>query len=631
MMQKFQISLSYPLMSMENPEFKKVRNTLKKFIAVGLIFVAPVMAWSQDAAPGTLLPDIDPQDIEIRGDFTARFPGIMRQPILGFSPRPRVFQIDPNRMPYLESAEQVVASLPLSDLERPQPSPYIIYKKPEQFNLWSTIGIGNYMAPEADIYVGLPLGRKTVLNGNLNSVSSGSYLENVDQTSSFRNADAGIGLTHYAGKNSRFDLGLNLRSDMNHLVQSDFSVPVYTQPLGLPADFDTFADERLAPTNNMKAYGGQLGYRFQKNHISFVDVALESQYFDAGVEQLYSFTTSRDSTSAVRTATFREFKHGGMIRADWAGSKPGNVFGIQLGGKYSDYNLDGRGTQNWYIGQAAALYSTRFGYAVKTKIGVRGYYAQDAMSEASFFVYPELLASYQLTTDFKLSGEVRGFVENKGLNGLSRTNRRLFEFSNPENERGIFGKAGIEMDVYNGLKIQSGIQYSYFLRHGYYTLASEQVDLSGGIRTSHNPSNELLTYSYLDGANILRWDAGVWYDLMPHKFTLYTNVYAQWHADSNGDEIPFRENLGASAGGTYTVSPRTRAQIWIDYTGSRKVADGRDDVNGYILLNAKFDFWASKEIGAYIKVTNLMDQRYSRWVGYEELPAQVYGGVMLKF
>lgn len=630
-MQKFQISLSYPLMSMENPEFKKVRNTLKKFIVVGLMFVAPTVAWSQDATPGTLLPDIDPQDIEIRGDFNARFPGIMRQPILGFSPRPRVFQIDPNRMPYLESAEQVVASLPLSDLERPQPSPYTFYKKPEQFNLWSTIGIGNYMAPEADIYLGLPLGRKTVLNGNLNSVSSGSYLQNVDQTSSFRNADAGIGLTHYAGKNSRFDIGFNLRSDMNHLVQGDFVVPVYTQSPGLPANFDTYVDERLAPTNTMNAYGGQFGYRYQKNHVSFIDVALETNYFDAGVEQLSRFATSRDSTSAVRTATFREFKHAGMIRADWAGSKPGNVFGIQLGGKYSDYNLDGNGTEQWYIGQAAALYSTRIGYALKAKVGLRGFYAQDAVSEAGFFVYPELLLSYQLTPDFRLKGEVRGFVENKGLNGLSRTNRRLFQYSNPENERGIFGKAGFEMDVYEGLKVQSGLQYSYFLRHGYYALANELEDLSGGIRTSHGPSNELLTYSYLDGANILRWDAGVWYDLMPNKFTLYTNVYAQWHGDSNGDEIPFRENLGASAGGTYTVSPRTRAQIWIDYTGSRKVADGRDDVNGYILLNAKFDFWASKEIGAYIKVTNLMDQRYTRWVGYEELPAQVYGGVMLKF
>ncbi len=616
---------------METPEFKKVYTSLKNLIAVGLMIVAPVTVWSQDATPGTLLPDIDPQDIEIRGDFTARFPGIMRQPILGFSPKPRVFQIDPNRMPYLENAEQVVASLPLSDLERPQPSPYRFYKKPEQFSLWSSIGIGNYMAPEADIYIGLPLGGRTVLNGQLNSVSSGSYLQQDEQTSSFRNADAGVGLTHYSGKNSRFDLGFNIRSDMNHLVVSDFIVPVNTRTIGSPVGFEIFVDEKLSPRNTIDSYGGQFGYRFQKNHISFVDVALETQYFDAGVEHLRNFVTSIDSTSVQRIASFKEFKHGGMIRSDWAGRKPGHVFGVQLGTTYSEYHLDGRGIERWYIGQVAALYSTRIGHALRTKFGVKGFYAADAVSEARFFVYPQLHLSYQLSPDFRIKGEVSGFVENRGLNGLSRVNRRIFQYSNPENERGITGKAGFIMDVFEGVNVQSGIQYSYYLRHGYYMLASELEDVSGGIKTRHNPSNELLTYNYLDGANLLTWDAGVWYDLMPDKFTLYTNIYAQWHGDSNGDEIPFRENIGASAGGTYTVSPRTRTQIWIDYTGRRKVAQGRDESKGYILLNAKFDFWASKEIGAYIKVTNLMDQRYSRWVGYEELPAQVYGGVMLKF
>ena len=70
---------------------------------------------AQDAG-GTLLPEIDPQDIEIRGDFTARFTGITRQPILGFSPTPRVYRINPNRMPFIESQAQVVASLPIRDI-----------------------------------------------------------------------------------------------------------------------------------------------------------------------------------------------------------------------------------------------------------------------------------------------------------------------------------------------------------------------------------------------------------------------------------------------------------------------------------------------------------------------------------
>ena len=63
-----------------------------------------------------LLPDINPQDIEIKGDYRIKFPGLQRQPILGFEPKPRVFQLDPYRMPFLETNDQVVASIPLTPL-----------------------------------------------------------------------------------------------------------------------------------------------------------------------------------------------------------------------------------------------------------------------------------------------------------------------------------------------------------------------------------------------------------------------------------------------------------------------------------------------------------------------------------
>ena len=195
---------------------------LNKFVFVTLLLLFPTLIIAQEVTvPGSLLPDIDPQDIEIRGEFSARFPGIMRQPILGFSPRPRVFQIDPNRMPFLESPEQVVATLPLSDLERSSPPEFTYYKRPDSFNFWSTSGIGNYMAPEIDIYMGLPVGENTLITGSVNTVSSGSYLEESSpQVSSFRNFDARLGVVHYFSKKSRFDAGFTTRWDKNHLAVS---------------------------------------------------------------------------------------------------------------------------------------------------------------------------------------------------------------------------------------------------------------------------------------------------------------------------------------------------------------------------------------------------------------------------
>ena len=75
------------------------------------IFLCPYFALAQTASDNSLLPEINPQDIEIRSEFKARFPGLRRQPILGFNPKPRVFQIQADRMPFMESREDAVANI----------------------------------------------------------------------------------------------------------------------------------------------------------------------------------------------------------------------------------------------------------------------------------------------------------------------------------------------------------------------------------------------------------------------------------------------------------------------------------------------------------------------------------------
>lgn len=619
------------------------KHSFPYFLIVFLLM--PLMAESQDA-PGSLLPDIDPQDIEIRGDFVARFPGIMRQPILGFSPRPRVFQIDPNRMPFLESPEQVVASLPLSDLERPQPPQYVFYQRPEKFNVWSTTGIGSYMAPEVDLFLGIPVTPTTKVTGRLNMVSSGDYIEDDNQTSSFRNLEGGLNLVQYIGSKSRLDIGVNTRWDRNHLPATDYIgyLPFLFENARMIDWIIPNQSTPLHPDNNMLQYGANVSYRYDRNHITFLKIDALASKFEADILR-------PQTTVATDTATYRyranETMYGGSIRKDIALRKPGNVLSLQAGANYASYDSDDILADEWMVSNAATIYRTRVLYNLRLSAGIRGFYAYDHRTEAKFYAYPELGALYNLTPDITLRADFSGFVSNVGMHGLNRTNRRLFAYNNPENERGIQFGASAEMNVYEGLKVQSGIKYSHYKRHAIYQLIDFTgmagnyndrlfLDINGTQDAAPNQlafdhPYPLMSYRYIDGANLLRWEANVWYDLMPETFTIYGGVYAQWHADKEGHELPFRENIGAMAGGTYTFTKRSRAQIWADYVGSKFVDASMPDSRGYILLNARFDFWASREIGAYIKVTNLLDQRYTKWVGYDELPAQMYGGIMIKF
>ena len=129
---------------------------MKRFLFSTILILLSLGGWvsaQSGYAQNSLLPEIDPQDIEIRSEFRARFPGIRRQPILGFNPMPRVFRIDPNRTPFMESDKDAVASIALTQLDRPDPPQKKILKEPSRANAYIKAGMGNYITPELEAYV----------------------------------------------------------------------------------------------------------------------------------------------------------------------------------------------------------------------------------------------------------------------------------------------------------------------------------------------------------------------------------------------------------------------------------------------------------------------------------------------
>src|SRR5690625_1067031 len=134
-------------------------------LLTGLFFAEQLAGQTQTQADveRSLLPDIDPQDIEIRSQFQARFPGLSRQPILGFNPRPLVYQIDPDRIPYIEDEEAQLANLPMGRLDRPDSPEYnaLGYALPKY--AFIRAGVGSDITPEADLFA--KIGRASCREG----------------------------------------------------------------------------------------------------------------------------------------------------------------------------------------------------------------------------------------------------------------------------------------------------------------------------------------------------------------------------------------------------------------------------------------------------------------------------------
>ena len=77
-------------------------------------------AQAQDADTSRALPDIAPQEVEIRGQLDVAFPSLERQPLVGFNPPPSTYQVPESHVPYMESYKQKAADLPASPLQQPE-------------------------------------------------------------------------------------------------------------------------------------------------------------------------------------------------------------------------------------------------------------------------------------------------------------------------------------------------------------------------------------------------------------------------------------------------------------------------------------------------------------------------------
>ncbi|PQJ33519.1 hypothetical protein BSZ35_01935 [Salinibacter sp. 10B] len=92
------------------------RSTCRLFAVFILVCVLPYnsVAQEQGDAPEQQLPEIAPQEIEIRGELQLSFPSLKRQPLRGFASPPTIPSVPDGRMPYVEPYKQALEDLPES-------------------------------------------------------------------------------------------------------------------------------------------------------------------------------------------------------------------------------------------------------------------------------------------------------------------------------------------------------------------------------------------------------------------------------------------------------------------------------------------------------------------------------------
>ena len=58
---------------------------------------------------------------------------------------------------------------------------------------------------------------------------------------------------------------------------------------------------------------------------------------------------------------------------------------------------------------------------------------------------------------------------------------------------------------------------------------------------------------------------------------------------------------------------------------------GSEELDGLILVHSKVQYSFNERLGAYIRINNLLSQRYEWWQGFQEAPLHLYWGISLEF
>jgi hypothetical protein len=564
------------------------------FVIIGIALAIPAQAQNQQSNEGSLLPEIDPQDIEIRSQFKARFPGLRRQPILGFDPTPRVYQIDPNRMPFMESSEQVVADLPVSDLSRPDPPAYTPLYYSSDINAFARGGLGSYISPEAQFWGVSRLSPKSYVGGDLDYSSSDGHLDN--QASSFRFLNANAEYATKLSSKSRIGLHLGVQNSFNQMPDLDLPAALY--------------DAR-------KKYGGfNLGADFnhQKNAITGWKVQGNARYFEA----------SLDNAGPLYSGQSAEWVYNGSVARRWAGSNVNETFTVKAGAKGGNYdNRSNTSREDWLTAQFGVAYERLFNYSTKLTADASVYYGTDSFSDNIYFG-PRVTVEHPVLDILTISLEAGAEPYLKTAEQLHSANRFLAVDNQLSHSYKMYGSAEAVLEFDNIGSVNFGVQYQNISNYPIFVRRDAgRTDISG------NPLYDFYGTNYTDAYKVRAY-LGATHQIVPEKFWLDAKVYLQSPKIQGGGQLPYEEKIGVNSSVHYRPFDQISVEAWADYVGPRKTFRTDLKMGGFLLMGAKVDAQITDRFGAYVKLVNLLNENYEVWRGYTERPFQVFGGITVK-
>ena len=488
-------------------------------------------------------------------------------------------------------------------------------KQERLFNNYATLGVGNYGTLNAELFVTQDLGNNDYVAGMFRHHSSQGGIKDVFLNDEFYDTALNVGY----GQNNR-DMSWNIDLGYQNQIYNWYGLPVDFGSTLLPQDRFILID-KINPNHsyNTISLGGNIDFTdgiFSKVATRFTHF---SDSFSSSENRFYVKPTFKVDVMDQSINT-------NIIIDHVSGRFENNYF--QNSGQPIKYSLTNFGVEPSFVVNENDW---------TLELGAGLYYGLDSENSGNkFYIYPKVNASYKLVGDL--------MIFYTGVNGgLNQNSYADFVTENPFLSPTLnMRPSSTQYNVFAGLKGKLANNVSYNLTGSYLN------EKDKALFKSNDYTEDITNQNYAYGNSF-----GVIYeDIRTFRF------YGELKAD-------FSENVTFGINGTFNsyktdgqleawnlptmklsssldvnITKQWYAGLNVFYVGERKDMQSNLDLateptvislKSYFDANAHLGYKFSDRLTFFLKLNNIGNQAYEKWLNYPVQGFQILGGANYKF
>jgi len=571
-----------------------------------LIMGLTVVLQAQNTKPvptQNLLPDINPQDIEIRGVFKASFPGIRRQPILGFNPKPRVYRIDPNRLPFMEDDRAAAVQLPVQALSQSVRQPSLPPRSENRQNGYAKLGGANFLTGFTEAAYRSQLSKKTELDLFGYFLATDGHLAEPIR-SDFNQKDFQLSLGHNLSTARKLRFVANYNGGYNY------------QPIS-----SLFNSQARKDVHN---YSVSLNHQAIFNPVSHSNVALAFNQLDV------SLGNELASRSVIENALDFNFT---LAKA---ANTPEQTYGLKVGAQLASYDGDFSSdalNHNWMNLRAQLSSKKRLNDQSTLLIEAGAVYFQDYLTDNGILPVLGLSVKRTLSDGFSIALRTKFDVETTSLRELQRQNPFMgYELNLPNTKH---FETGIELRLQPASATQITADFNYNVYRDFAFFTSE-VDPATQLNSFGNTVEDEAQIPELS-LQVKQYAFGQRMAITAHYLIRQPEL-----GDNGNNELSrIPANIAQTeAWAELSYQWLQKVQVWtrLQQTGERYSrlvqSDAEKDLYllaAYTLLHFGANYQFAEKMHAGIQLLNILDKQYQHWEGFTERGLELRLEVRMNF